>query len=73
MTARWGGVSRVLKPLGRVVPRSWVEGMSSILTRKVPSIDPADRDYLQEYFAPENEKLSRDLGMCLSRWEGALR
>jgi hypothetical protein len=72
MTARWGGVSRALKPMGRIFPKAWSGWVSAVLTRKVPLMAPADRECLQEYFAEQNEQLSRELGVCVSRWDRAV-
>jgi Sulfotransferase family len=72
MAARWGGVNRVLKPIGRNLPKAWIGQASKVLTRRVPKIQEADRNYLLEYFARENEKLSRHFGMSLAAWERAV-
>ncbi len=54
-----GGLKHINRHLKPWLPAAVRDGLRRALTRPVPPLDDADREYLQAYFAPGNETLAR--------------
>lgn len=63
-----GGVQRVIDVAKKCVPHSLLRAMRGSLTQDIPSMDPADRAWLAEYYVPHNALLTDRLGLAPPGW-----
>lgn len=63
-----GGLRRVTATIKNWLPHSLLRRVRGALTSDIPPMDPADRDWLADYYAPHNARLAEAYGLDLSAW-----
>jgi len=52
-----------------VLPDSFQKHLVRLLTKKIPSINKEDKEYLQQYFRNHNDALSKLTGISIEKWQ----
>lgn len=63
-----GGVKRIAKSVKTLLPHTLLRGVREALTKPIPPISEADREWLAQYFVDHNRALETELGLALPNW-----
>ncbi len=69
ITGSYGGINRIAKIVRPFVPDSLVYKIGNKMTKKIPSMNDDEMEYLINYFREENKILKDKLGFDISKWK----